>query len=61
MGKNCSNCIHAVTYETPSFLDGEFVGYRKKTSCDNKSSLHWCRAVNNLITCDHWEAQNETR
>ena len=61
MGKNCKNCKFSSSYETPSFLDGKFVGFITKTSCDNKMSIHWRRQVNNLITCDKWETKNETR
>jgi hypothetical protein len=61
MVKNCENCKSKCSYETPSFLDGHHVGFITKTSCSNRQSIHWCRQVNNLITCDKWEAQDETR
>lgn len=59
MVKNCSNCKHAVKYTSPSFLDGKCVGEKEHTVCTSKDSVHWYREVNNLITCNGWEKQDE--
>ena len=52
--KTCENCAFMSSYVSPSFKDGHHDGWNKHMTCNNKQSSHWCREVNNLITCNYW-------
>ena len=62
MNKNCENCEYGSKSIAIKFADGLATckdEWKEEIICTRKSSTHWYRKVNNLITCDEWSERRE--